>query len=76
MSFSGGFFYDSKIKNKLKQSHDLSIFSFHPVKHIACGEGGMITTNNIELRDKLINLRTHGINKTLNFLNLMMPMVL
>lgn len=39
---------------------DLSIFSFHPVKHIACGEGGMITTNNQELYYKLLQLRSHG----------------
>lgn len=42
---------------------DLAIFSFHPVKHIACGEGGMITTNNEELYHKLRNLRTHGIQQ-------------
>ena len=42
---------------------DLSVFSFHPVKHIACGEGGMITTNSKELYDKLCLLRTHGISK-------------
>ena len=62
----GGFFYDSK-NRKQKSGNgnfaDLSIFSFHPVKHIACGEGGMITTNNIELRDKILNLRTHGIQQ-------------
>lgn len=62
----GGFFVDS---NKEKQNcgngkyADLSIFSFHPVKHIACGEGGMITTNNKKLYDKLLLLRTHGIVK-------------
>jgi len=42
---------------------DLAIFSFHPVKHIACGEGGMITTNNEKLYNKLLALRTHGIVK-------------
>lgn len=42
---------------------DLAIFSFHPVKHIASGEGGMITTNNKDLYDKLMVLRTHGITK-------------
>ena len=42
---------------------DLSIFSFHPVKHIATGEGGMITTNSKELYDKLLVLRTHGITR-------------
>lgn len=42
---------------------DLHIFSFHPVKHIATGEGGMITTNNKALYEKLLLLRTHGITK-------------
>jgi UDP-4-amino-4,6-dideoxy-N-acetyl-beta-L-altrosamine transaminase len=42
---------------------DLAIFSFHPVKHIATGEGGMITTNNKDLYEKLLILRTHGITK-------------
>ena len=42
---------------------DLSIFSFHPVKHIATGEGGMITTNSELLYKKLITLRTHGITR-------------
>ncbi len=43
---------------------DLAIFSFHPVKHIASGEGGMITTNNKILYKKLLQLRTHGIIKS------------
>lgn len=42
---------------------ELAIFSFHPVKHIATGEGGMITTNNEELYKRLLLLRTHGITK-------------
>ncbi|MPR35422.1 UDP-4-amino-4,6-dideoxy-N-acetyl-beta-L-altrosamine transaminase [Salmonirosea aquatica] len=42
---------------------DLAIFSFHPVKHIACGEGGMITTNDEQLYHKLLRLRTHGISR-------------
>ncbi len=37
-----------------------SIFSFHPVKHIATGEGGMITTNDEMLYKKLLQLRSHG----------------
>ena len=63
----GGFFKDSndKIQNCGNSNFaDLAIFSFHPVKHIACGEGGMITTNNKELYNKLLKLRTHGITKT------------
>ena len=42
---------------------ELAIFSFHPVKHIACGEGGMITTNDTALYQRLMMLRTHGITK-------------
>ena len=62
----GGYFVDL---NGQKQNcgngnyADLAIFSFHPVKHIACGEGGMITTNNEELYKSLLKLRTHGIVK-------------
>jgi dTDP-4-amino-4,6-dideoxygalactose transaminase len=39
----------------------MAVFSFHPVKHITTGEGGMITTNSEELYQKLLMLRTHGI---------------
>jgi UDP-4-amino-4,6-dideoxy-N-acetyl-beta-L-altrosamine transaminase len=62
----GGYFIDD---NNIKQNcgegnlADLAIFSFHPVKHIAAGEGGMITTNNEELYHKLRNLRSHGIQQ-------------
>ncbi len=42
---------------------DLAIFSFHPVKHIATGEGGMITTTRRDLYDALLLLRTHGITR-------------
>lgn len=45
------------------ESADAAIFSFHPVKHIAAGEGGMITTNDEDLYKKLLALRTHGITK-------------
>lgn len=62
----GGFFTDSTSTLQRcgnGQFAELAIFSFHPVKHIACGEGGMITTNNKRLYDKLMMLRTHGITK-------------
>ncbi|MBC7447137.1 MAG: aminotransferase class I/II-fold pyridoxal phosphate-dependent enzyme, partial [Hymenobacteraceae bacterium] len=42
---------------------DLAIFSFHPVKHIATGEGGMITTARRDLYEALLMLRTHGITR-------------
>ena len=62
----GGYFIDSKgIQQNCGNGNlaELSIFSFHPVKHIACGEGGMITTNDEVLYQKLLQLRTHGIVK-------------
>jgi UDP-4-amino-4,6-dideoxy-N-acetyl-beta-L-altrosamine transaminase len=62
----GGYFTDSKGNQQQcgnSQFADMAIFSFHPVKHIACGEGGMITTNNEALYKKLLLLRTHGITK-------------
>lgn len=40
---------------------DMTTFSFHPVKHITTGEGGMITTNDPDLATKLRRFRTHGI---------------
>lgn len=42
---------------------DMTIFSFHPVKHITTGEGGAITTNNSDFYEKLKLLRNHGIDK-------------
>ncbi len=62
----GGYFLDSALQQQKCGSGkfaDLAIFSFHPVKHIACGEGGMITTNNKALYEKLLMLRSHGITK-------------
>jgi UDP-4-amino-4,6-dideoxy-N-acetyl-beta-L-altrosamine transaminase len=62
----GGYFMNSendKILSGSGRYADLSIFSFHPVKHIAAGEGGMITTNNEILYKKILNLRTHGIQQ-------------
>ncbi len=62
----GGYFRDSKGEKQgcgNGNFADLSVFSFHPVKHIAAGEGGMITTNNERLYRRLLNLRTHGIQQ-------------
>jgi UDP-4-amino-4,6-dideoxy-N-acetyl-beta-L-altrosamine transaminase len=62
----GGYFINSsgeKVNSGSGQYADLAIFSFHPVKHIAAGEGGMITTNDKALYEKLLMLRTHGITK-------------
>jgi UDP-4-amino-4,6-dideoxy-N-acetyl-beta-L-altrosamine transaminase len=62
----GGYFIDSKEDQNFcgnGRYADIGVFSFHPVKHIACGEGGMLTTNSKELYEKLMLLRTHGITK-------------
>lgn len=42
---------------------DMTVFSFHAVKIIAAGEGGMVTTNNEDIYRRLLRLRSHGINK-------------
>ena len=42
---------------------DMTTLSFHPVKHITTGEGGMILTNKRDLYDKLVMFRTHGITR-------------
>lgn len=42
---------------------DITVFSFHPVKIITTGEGGMALTNNAELAKKLHLLRSHGITR-------------
>ena len=41
---------------------DMTVFSFHPVKHITTGEGGMVTTNRAECAEKLRRFRNHGIS--------------
>ncbi len=62
----GAYFIDSQGK-KQKAGNGIyshtTAFSFHPVKHIAAGEGGMVTTNDKEVYEKIKVLRTHGISK-------------
>ncbi len=48
---------------KIGSISDMTMFSFHPVKHITTGEGGVITTNNKAYYDRLIQFRTHGITR-------------
>ena len=62
----GGYFTDSSGNRQFcgnGKLAEISVFSFHPVKHIATGEGGMVTTDSKELYDKLCFYRTHGITK-------------
>ncbi|MFX1288061.1 MAG: UDP-4-amino-4,6-dideoxy-N-acetyl-beta-L-altrosamine transaminase [Promethearchaeota archaeon] len=56
---------DAEYKGKkIGNISKLTCFSFHPVKNITTAEGGMVTTNDDELYDKLLMFRTHGISKT------------
>lgn len=58
----GSNYYDGSKVGNCKYS-DLTCFSFHPVKTITTCEGGAITTNNIDIYNKLLLLRNHGITK-------------
>jgi len=58
----GAVYEDGSCVGNCKYS-DMTVFSFHPVKGIAAGEGGMITTNDETLFQKLLKLRSHGICK-------------
>ena len=67
----GGYFIDSRGEKQPcgnGKYADLATFSFHPVKHIATGEGGMVATRNSQLYQKVNLLRTHGITKDLDLL--------
>jgi len=41
---------------------DMTVFSFHPVKHITTGEGGMVSTNDARIAETLRRFRNHGIS--------------
>jgi len=62
----GGSYYGEKIGNC--RYSDLTVFSFHPVKIITTGEGGMIMTNDHDLCDKLKILRSHGMTRDQKFM--------
>jgi len=55
---------DAEYKDKkIGNISNLTAFSFHPVKNMTTAEGGMVTTNDDELYEKLLMYRTHGISK-------------
>lgn len=54
---------------KIGSISDMTTFSFHPVKHITTGEGGMIVTNDEKLYEKLVLFRSHGITRNENIMN-------
>jgi UDP-4-amino-4,6-dideoxy-N-acetyl-beta-L-altrosamine transaminase len=57
----GGRYLDQPIGGN--QHADLTVFSFHPVKLITTGEGGMVTSNDASLCERLRLLRSHGLTK-------------
>lgn len=57
----GGFYKNKKIGNG--GIADLTVFSFHPVKSITCGEGGAVLTNNKKFYERMLKFRNHGIVK-------------
>lgn len=62
----GAWFTDSRGRKQMVGAckyADLACFSFHPVKHIATGEGGAVTTNNPKLYEAVNLYRTHGVTK-------------
>ncbi|MFC9541769.1 UDP-4-amino-4,6-dideoxy-N-acetyl-beta-L-altrosamine transaminase [Lysinibacillus sp. NPDC056959] len=50
-------------EEKIGALSDMTMFSFHPVKHVTTGEGGVITTNNESYYKKLLQFRSHGITR-------------
>ena len=62
------YFFNKKFLSIGSCKHsDISTFSLHPVKTITSGEGGLVTTNNKVFYNRIISLRSHGINKDKNF---------
>jgi UDP-4-amino-4,6-dideoxy-N-acetyl-beta-L-altrosamine transaminase len=57
----GGSYREKKVGSC--EYSDITVFSFHPVKIITTGEGGMVCTNHPELAEKLYRLRSHGITR-------------
>ncbi|MGR8932928.1 MAG: UDP-4-amino-4,6-dideoxy-N-acetyl-beta-L-altrosamine transaminase [Gammaproteobacteria bacterium] len=57
----GGDYLDAKIGSC--RYSDMTVFSFHPVKIITTGEGGMLLTNDTELAERAALLRSHGITR-------------
>lgn len=57
----GAGYLDGKVGNC--RYSDITIFSFHPVKIITTGEGGMAVTNDADLVKKMARLRSHGITR-------------
>lgn len=57
----GGSYHNNRIGSCLHS--DMTVFSFHPVKIVTTGEGGMVLTNRQDLYERLVRLRSHGITR-------------
>jgi UDP-4-amino-4,6-dideoxy-N-acetyl-beta-L-altrosamine transaminase len=57
----GGHYFGNPVGNCMYS--DISVFSFHAVKNITSGEGGMATTNDKKIHEKMSRLRSHGITR-------------
>ncbi|MDC0042985.1 UDP-4-amino-4,6-dideoxy-N-acetyl-beta-L-altrosamine transaminase [Paracoccaceae bacterium] len=68
-SHATGAIYDGDPVGSCKYS-DIAVFSFHPVKIITSGEGGMAVTNKHEIMLKLTSLRSHGITRDPNLMTI------
>ncbi len=62
-------FSDDWIKVGSCAHSDITVFSFHPVKIITTGEGGLALTNDANLYEKMCRLRTHGITNQARFMD-------
>ena len=60
----GASYRDGKVGNC--EWSDITVFSFHPVKIITTAEGGLVTTNNFDLYNKMQKLRSHGVTRDVN----------
>ena len=61
----GARYEDGNMVGSCKYS-DITVFSFHPVKTLTTGEGGVVTTNSKKIYERLLRLRSHGIEKKTN----------
>lgn len=62
----GAWYIDGKIQKQFTGNcryADVAVFSFHPVKHITTGEGGILTTNRKDIYDSTCLYRSHGITR-------------
>ncbi len=67
----GSYYYDTSVGSCAHS--DITVFSFHPVKHITTGEGGMAVTNDRNLFERMQMHRSHGITQAPEYLEISSP---